>query len=183
MGTISAFIHVSVDGYFAGPNGEIDWFKTIQKDAEYETYIHEQSGSGATLLMGRTTYEMMKSYWPTEDARRNDPAMAKVMNDSPKIVFSKTLSPEQDWKNVKVVPEIDSKEILALTEHGDATILGSGTIVQQFTNLRLIDQYTLVVVPLLLGAGKSLFYNVDGLDLKLDESRSFGNGIVVSKYS
>ncbi|HEX6642951.1 MAG TPA: dihydrofolate reductase family protein [Thermoanaerobaculia bacterium] len=183
MGTISAFVHVSVDGFFAGPNGEIDWFKTIQKDSAYDAYIHQQSGSGDTLLMGRTTYEMMKSYWPTEDARKNDPAMASVMNDSPKIVFSKTLDPEQDWKNVTVVREIDSKEILALTESGDATILGSGTIVQQFTNLRLIDRYALVVVPLLLGAGKALFQDVDGLDLKLDESRSFGNGIVVSKYS
>jgi dihydrofolate reductase len=182
MGTISAFVHVSVDGCFAGPNGEIDWFKSIGKDAEYEAYTHEQSSSGDTLLMGRTTYEMMKSYWPTEDARKNDPAMAGVMNDSPKIVFSRTLRADQDWKNVKVVREIDPAEILALKERGDATILGSGTIVRQFTNLRLIDRYQLIVVPRILGSGKPLFKDSDGLNLNLTESRSFRNGLVVLHY-
>ncbi len=69
MRKISVFIHLTVDGYFAGPHGEIDWFKVIKKDDEWEKYTHEQSaGSGNTLIFGRTTYEMMKSYWPTTDA-------------------------------------------------------------------------------------------------------------------
>ncbi len=89
MRKISVFNHVTVDGFFAGPNGEIDWFKEIKKDDEWEKYTHGQAKSGSALMFGHTTYEMMKSYWPTPDAIKNNPDMAKVVNNSPKIVFSK----------------------------------------------------------------------------------------------
>lgn len=186
MRIISVFNHVSVDGYFAGPKGEIDWFKVIEKDDEYDTYTHGQSKSGNALLFGRTTYEMMKSYWPTPDAIRNDPGMAGVMNDSPKIVFSKRLGSVEEgpnWKNLKLLREVERDEILALKERSDITILGSGSIVQQIANLGLIDEYTLVVVPVVLGEGRSLFDSVRKTSLKLHDSRSFRNGIVVLRYA
>src|ERR687888_238037 len=104
MRKITVFNHVSIDGFFAGPNGEIEWFKLIKKDDEWDDYTHEQSKSGNTLIFGHTTYEMMKNYWPTPEAINNDPDMAQVVNNSPKIVFSNTLQSVEDgpnWKNIK----------------------------------------------------------------------------------
>jgi len=188
MRKISVYIHVTVDGFFAGTHGEIDWFKVINKDDEWDKYTHEQSSrSGNTLIFGHTTYEMMKSYWPTPDAIKNDPAMARVVNNSPKIVFSKTMKNLEEgpnWKNIKLLHEIKQEEIIKLKEQGggDFTILGSGSIIQQFANFGLIDEYHLVVVPIILGAGKSLFKDVKIMNLKLLGARAFKNGIVLLKY-
>jgi len=90
-GRLASFIHVSVDGYYAGPNGETDWFKDAGKDPEYEAWTHAQAQGGSTLLFGRTTYEMMKNWWPTPKAIAADPKMARVVDESPKIVFSRKL--------------------------------------------------------------------------------------------
>lgn len=185
MRKIGVFNHVTIDGFFAGPNGEIDWFKVIKKDDEWEKYTHGQAKSGSTLMFGHTTYELMKSYWPTQDAIKNDPGMAEVVNNNPKIVFSKTLGSVKEgpnWKNIRILNEIRPEEILKLKEKEDITIMGSGTIVQQLANLGLIDEYWLVVVPIILGAGKPLFKDVKKTDLKLLEARSFKNGIVLLKY-
>ena len=187
MGTIGAFIQVSLDGFFAGPNGEIDWFKSIERDDEYDAYTHEQAKPGtSTLLMGRTTYEMMKSYWPTDAAVKADSEMAGVMNNSPKVVFSRTLQSVGEgpnWKNIRLLHDIRRDEILELKKQSDLTILGSGSIVQQLSNLGLIDEYQLVVVPVILGSGKPLFANVRTMNLKLREARPFGNGVIVARYS
>jgi dihydrofolate reductase len=188
MGKIAIFNHVTVDGYFAVPNGEIDWFKCIARDEEWDAYTHQQSGSGGTLMFGQTTYEMMQNYWPTSRARMNDPAMAAAVNLTPKIVFSTTLKGVEEgpnWKNIRIFNKIDRMEIMELKdqEKGDITIPGSGTIVQQLTKLRLVDEYSLVVVPVILGAGKSMFNDVDRLPLKLIEARSFKNGIVLQRYT
>jgi len=187
MKTISVFNHVTVDGFFAGPHGEIDWFKLIKKDNAFEAYTHQQSQSGGGLMFGRATYEMMKSYWPTPDAIKNDPGMAKVVNNSPKIVFSKTLQSVEEgpnWKNIKLFHEIDPEEIIKLKEQEGKgiTILGSGTIVQQFANLGLIDEYLLLVVPVIFGSGKYLFDGVKKMNLKLLEARAFKNGVVLLRY-
>jgi dihydrofolate reductase len=185
MKQISVFNHLSADGLFAGPNGEIDWFKLIKKDEEYDKFIHEQSKSGHTLIFGRTTYDMMKSYWPTPDAIKNDPNMARLMNTSRKIVFSKTLKSVEEgpnWKNIKLLRDIRPEEIIKLKENEEMIILGSGTIVQQFSNLGLIDQYALAIVPVILGAGKPLFKDVKMMDLELVDSKSFRNGIVFMTY-
>ena len=179
MSTISAFTQISIDGYFAGPDGEIDWFKNIEKDDAYDQYQHQNASGGSTLLMGRTTYEMMKSFWPTDEAKKMDANMASVMNESPKVVISKSLQ-DPGWKNVRVLREIKRDEIEKL---GNVTILGSGSIVQQLSNLGLIDEYYLVHIPVVLGAGKPLFKDVQKKNLKLRESKSFGNGIVVTKYA
>lgn len=147
MGKITVFNFVTVDGFYAGPNGEIDWFKSIKKDDEYDSLVQEQSKSADKLIFGHTTYEMMKSYWPTSEAIKNDPDMAQVVNNSLKIVFSKTLQSVEEgpnWKNIKLYHEIKPEGILELKEEQDMTILGSGTFVQQFANFGLIDEYHLV---------------------------------------
>jgi dihydrofolate reductase len=185
MGKIIAFTIVSVDGYFAGPNGEIDWFKG--HDEEDRQFSAEASGSGGTLIFGRTTYEMMAGYWPTPDALQNDPLTAGVMNNSPKIVFSKTMKPVKDgpvWRNIRVIRGIKAEEILKMKGEGDGdfVILGSCSIVQQFANLGLIDEYQLMVNPIILGSGKYLFKNVHRMNLALLDSRIFRNGKVFLRY-
>jgi dihydrofolate reductase len=183
MGTITSFTIVSVDGYFAGPKGEIDWFK--HSDEEDRLFSAESSKSSGTLVFGRTTYEMMASYWPTPEAFRSDPVTAGVMCSAPKIVFSKSMKPVPDgpvWKNVRVIPAINPEEIVTLKEQGNYGILGSGSIVRQFANLGLIDEFSLLVVPVVLGAGKYLFRDVRKIELKLVDSRIFKNGKVFLKY-
>jgi len=187
MGRLTTFTHVSVDGCYAGANGEIDWFKDAPRDEGYEAWTHEQATSGARLVYGRTTYEMMKNWWPTLKARKADPEMANVVDESPKIVFSRTLDEEQDaphWRNVTVVRDIAKKEVRKLKRDvdGNLTILGSGSIVQQLSNLALIDEYNIVVVPVVLGNGKRLFDDVEPKELELLEARSFDNGLTVMRF-
>jgi len=185
MGKIVSFTHVSVDGYFAGPKGEIDWFK--HQDDEDQKFSAEASKGSGTLIFGRTTYEMMAGYWPTSEGVKSNPALAEAMNRTPKIVFSRTMKPVKDgpvWKNTRVIPGMNREEILKLKREaaGDFAILGSGSIVQQFARLGLIDEYQLMVNPIVLGTGKYLFEGVDRMNLKLLESRTFRNGRVFLKY-
>jgi dihydrofolate reductase len=186
MKKISVFNHVTLDGLYAGPNDEVDWFQAVHDD-EWNRYAQEQADqSRNTLMFGHTTYKMMKSWWPTPAAKQADPAMAEVMNHSPKIVFSRRLKKAEDepsWKNIRVFHQIDPDEIRNLKRKEDITILGSGTIVQQLANLQLIDEYSLVVVPIVLGEGKALFKAVDKTKLRLIEERSFRNGIVLLRYA
>ncbi len=185
MGKIGVFNHVSVDGFFAGPNGEIDWFKFIQKDSEWDAHTHRQSQSGNALIFGRTTYEMMKSFWPTPAAIQTDPAMAKIVNESPKVVFSRTLQSVEEgpnWKHIRLLHDINPEAIRTLKAEADMTILGSGSIVQQFANLGLIDEYALAIVPVVLGGGKSFFRDVATTNLKLLDAKAFKNGIVLLRY-
>jgi dihydrofolate reductase len=194
MRKISVFIHVSLDGFFAGPNDEIDWFKIIKKDPEWEKHTYRESHSGSTLLFGRRTYKMMKSYWPTAAGIQSDPHMAKVMNESPKIVVSKTLNGveehEENWKNVTIIRDLNHDTITKLKEGGGGgggtgaiTILGSGSIIQQLASMGFIDEYELVVVPIILGDGKYLFKDVKMTEMNLVESsRSFQNGLVSLRY-
>jgi len=178
---------MSVDGFFAGPLGEIDWFKATQPDAEFDAFTHQQTQSNGALIFGHTTYEMMKSYWPTQEAMKDDPHMAEVVNKSPKIVFSKALQSVEEgphWKNITLVHEVKRTAIAELKEQKgkDMTILGSGTIVQQLARMGLIDDYSLVIVPAILGVGKYLFQDVTSANLNLVEARAFKNGLVYLHY-
>jgi dihydrofolate reductase len=187
MRKIIVFNYVSVDGFFAGSSGEMDLFININKDDEFNAFTHEASKSGGALIFGRVTYEVMESYWPTADAIKNDPSMAEVMNNIPKIVFSKTLQSVKEgpnWKNITLFHEIKPQKIVKLKEQEgkDITILGSGSIIQQLANLDLIDEYQLLIVPVVLGTGKSLFKNVKKMNLNLLDTITFRNGIVMLRY-
>ena len=185
MRKIIVFDLVTLDGLFAGPSGEIDWHNY---DDEMGTHSVEQLKSIGALIFGQTTYELMASYWPTPDGVKSEPVVAGIMNNIPKIVFSETLKEVEDgplWKNVTVFHEIKPEEIIKMKEQegGDIAIFGSGTIVQQFTNLGLIDEYRLIVNPLILGNGKPLFKDIKNkLNLKLLNTRVFKNGNVLLCY-
>ena len=184
MRKIIVFNLVTVDGFFAGPKGELDWHNY---DAEMGAFSAEQMKSLGALIFGKITYKLMASYWPTSDGVKSEPVVAGIMNSIPKIVFSKTLPEINDgpvWKNVKIFREIKATDIIELKKQdgGDIAIFGSGTILQQFANLGLIDEYRLVVNPLILGSGKPLFKGVKKMNLKLLKTRTFRSGNILLTY-
>src|SRR3989344_9466120 len=114
MRKIIVFNLVTVDGFFAGPDGEIDWHNY---DAEMGEYSKAQMQTFGALIFGHRTYNLMHSYWPTSEGIESEPVVAGIMNSILKIVFSKILSEVKDgtvWKNVKILPEIKPKDILEL---------------------------------------------------------------------
>lgn len=184
MPKLSVFNHVTLDGYFTDVNNSMHWAYQAQPDEEWNAFVAENAGSGGRLVMGRVTYELMIQYWPTPMAEKNDPAVAKGMNTMQKYVFSRTLK-EASWSNTAVLSGDLATEARRLkTEPGDdMVILGSGKIVAQLAAEGLIDEYQLVVNPLVLGAGRTLFEGVPNkIGLKLLRSRTFGNGNVFLSY-
>ena len=185
MRKIIVFNLITVDGFFAGPKGEIDWHNY---DDEMGAYSLQQMKTLGALMFGRTTYDLMASYWPTPEGVKSEPEVARLMNIIPKIVFSKTLKPVKDgpvWKNVRVLNKIEPGEIVRMKEQqgGDIAIFGSGTIIQHLTDLGLIDEYRLIVNPIVLGSGKPLFGGVRGSHgLRLQRTKLFKNGNVLLFY-
>jgi dihydrofolate reductase len=181
MRKIIVFDNVTLDGFMAGPNGELDW---AIRDDEITQYAKEGQDSTDTFLFGRVTYEMMASFWPTPAAESMNPVYANLLNNAPKIVFSKTLE-KAEWKNTRVVKELNKEEILKMKQQPgkNMMIFGSGTIVEQLSNLGLIDEYQLMVNPVILGKGKSFFKDIkDRIHLKLVKTKTFSNGIVLLQY-
>jgi dihydrofolate reductase len=137
------------------------------------------------MLFGRVTYQMMAGFWPSPAAAQTMPDVAKAMNAAPKYVFSRTLR-TAEWSNTTLLKGDIAAETRRLkSESGpDLLIMGSGTIVSQLTEAGLIDAYQIVVNPIVLGSGRSLFEGVTRrIDLVLDKSRAFKNGKVVLWYS
>ena len=136
------------------------------------------------LLFGRVTYEMMASYWPTNQAIESDPIVAHLMNTLPKIVFSRTLQ-KTDWQNTRLVKTDFIKEVSALKEQPgkDLCILGSSDLAVSFLEAGLLDEIRILVNPIVLGAGKPLFKGIkDRLKLKLLKTRIFKNGNILLYY-
>jgi len=182
MRKLIVFNHVSLDGYFTDKNGDMSW--AHKQDPEWNAFVSQNASSGGHLLFGRKTYDLMASYWPTPAAMKNGPAVAEGINKVPKIVFSKTLN-NPSWNNTKLVKGDLAEEVQKLkSEPGETmVILGSGSIVAQLAQARLIDEYQIVVSPIVLGEGRTLFNGVEKKQpLKLAKSRTFGNGNVLLCY-
>jgi dihydrofolate reductase len=181
MRKLIVFNLVTLDGYFAGQDGDISWHNV---DDEFQELANEASNSGNTLLFGRVTYELMASYWPTPEAIKNDPIVARGMNSATKIVFSRTLN-KVDWNNTRLVKNDMLSEIRKLKQESgkDLTVLGSGSIVSQLAQEHLIDEYQILLNPVVIGKGKTMFEGVkDRFSLKLTKTRVFGNGNVLLYY-
>jgi dihydrofolate reductase len=126
----------------------------------------------------------MASYWPTAEAMKNDPVVAEVMNSASKIVFSRTLD-KVEWGNTRLVKNNIEEEIKKMKNKPgkDMVILGSGSIVSAFAQRGLIDEYSFMVNPIVLGGGRSIFQGIkDRLNLKLLETRTFKLGNVLLHY-
>jgi dihydrofolate reductase len=179
------FNHVTLDGFFTGINGDISWaHRTNSADSEWNEFVQQNAAGGGVLVFGRITYELMQSYWPTPAAMKNDPAVAERMNNLPKVVFSKTLD-KASWSNTTLVKGGPAAEIRMMKkERGPGmVIMGSGSIVSQLTQERLIDEYQFVVNPVVLGKGRTMFDGVkDKLALKRTNTRTFHNGNVLLCY-
>jgi dihydrofolate reductase len=172
---------ITVDGFFAGLNGEIDWHHV---DAEFNEHSVEFLNTIDTLMFGRITYDLMASYWPTPEGLKDDPTIADKMNSLSKIVFSKTVD-KATWNNSKMFSEINVEEIKNMKEATgkDIAIFGSGTIVTALTELGLIDEYRFIVNPVILGKGKTLFANLEKKSgLKLLKIHEFKSGNISLSY-
>jgi len=183
MRTLSVFNSVSLDGYFVDKNGDIGWAKDHQ-DAEWNEFVAGNAKGEGVLVFGRITYELMASFWPTPAAIESMPTVAEGMNNLPKVVFSRTLD-QALWNNTKLVKGDMPAEIRKMKkEPGDnMVIMGSGSIVSQLTQEGLIDEYQLVVNPVVLGKGRTMFDGVkEKIKLKLTKTRAFGNGNVFLCY-
>jgi len=169
---------------FTGVDGDFSWAHSGNEDAEFNAFVAENASGGGQLLFGRITYELMASYWPTSTAIKNDPIVAEGMNRMPKVVFSRTLD-KLSWSNTKLVKGDMAMAIRKMKqERGEGmAILGSGSIVSQLAPERLIDEYQVVVNPVVLGKGRTMFDGVkEKLNLKLTKTRTFGNGKVFLCY-
>lgn len=184
MGKLIVFNNVTLDGYFAGINGDVSWAHAGSDDAEFNAFVAGNASGGGPILLGRITYDLMSSYWPTPVAIKNDPIVAKAMNNMSKVVFSRTMDKAQ-WNNTKLVTGDIGAEIRKLKKEVGTgmAILGSGSIVSQLTKERLIDEYHVVVNPIVLGEGRTMFDGIkEKLNLKLTKTRAFGNGKVFLCY-
>jgi len=182
MRKVIAFEAVSLDGYFADVNSDMSW--AHKQDPEWTAFAGSNASGGGALLFGRVTYELMAGFWPTPAALEMDPVVAEAMNNLPKVVFSRTLD-KAPWKNTTLVKgDIVAAVRKLKNEPGPGmAILGSGSIVSQLAQAGLIDEFQIVVNPIVLGRGKTLFDGVnEKLPLKLIKTRAFRNGNVVLYY-
>src|SRR5271157_160394 len=181
MRKIIFFMLTSLDGYFEGTGRDISWHNV---DNEFNKFAIEQLNTVDTLLFGRVTYEMMASYWPTPAAKTNDPVVAEKMNTTPKLVCSKTLQ-KGEWQNTRLIKDNFVEEMQKLKKQSgkDMIILGSSDLAITFIEHGLIDEYRVMINPLVLGDGKSLFKGIKGkFDLSLIKTRTFKNGNVLLYY-
>ncbi len=181
MRKLSIFNFTTLNGFYKGPNEEINWHKHGEEEKQYSI---EGIKTGNTLLFGRITYQMMASFWPTPMALQNDPIVAEGMNKAEKIVFSRTLE-KAEWNNTRLIKENIVEEIKKLkqTPGKDMTILGSGSIVTLFAEYGLIDEYEIMIDPVAIGDGTPIFKGIrNKLDLKLASTRTFKSGSVLLCY-
>jgi dihydrofolate reductase len=179
MKKIIAGINMTLDGF-------CDHTAAIADDETHEHY-NELLKSSDTLLYGRTTYQLMESFWPSlvkePSGNKALDEFARLIDNIEKIVFSRTLK-SVDWKNSKLKNEINKAEILELKKHADKDILvGSPSLIVALTQLNLIDEYQLNIQPIILGKGLQLFKNIsERVDLKLLKTKTFSCGSIILYY-
>ncbi len=181
---IYMFNRISVDGYFAGPDGSIDWFIP---DPDVDQALHKLMDIDSAIF-GRITYQLFESFWPNVARDPNaDPGsrtMANELNEMTKVVFSRTLD-KVTWENsvLKKHNLVEEVRLLKQSQGKDFVIFGSGSIVQQLARADLIDQYLILVTPVVLGTGKSLFEGVNKSGFKLLAARDFSSGNILLHYA
>jgi dihydrofolate reductase len=185
MRKIIVTMWISLDGFIAGPNEAMDW---VLVDDEMGQYEDSMVSNADTLLLGRVTYDSFAGAWPyvpdNPDASEGEKAYARIVNALQKVVFSKSLE-KAEWHNSKLMREVNPEEIEKLKQEPgkDIVIYGSASIIQQLTNLGLIDEYQLLVHPVVLGSGKPLFKDIkDKINLKLIKTQTFNSGVVGLYY-
>jgi dihydrofolate reductase len=180
MGKLTVFQFMTLDGYYADPDADTSWHQH-DPGGDSSKYAAEMLGLGSTLIFGRLTYEFMASFWPTPMANVLMPDVATGMNDADKIVFSRTLE-SADWKNTTIVREDAVKAVkrMKASSAKELTVLGSGSLLRQFSENGLVDEFQFMIDPLVLGEGRSIFKGVKHrLNLKLVSTRTLRDGPVL----
>lgn len=179
-------MHISLDGFVAGPNGEMNW---INVDQEIFDYVGKRIGEGDTALYGRVTYQMMENYWPTAGdkpkASKHDIEHSAWYKKIHKVVLSKTLQ-EENLTNTTIINSNLSDRINEIKQQkgGEILLFGSPTATHSLMQLGLIDGYWLFVNPVILGQGIPLFVGIkDKTKLKLVTTRPFTSGVTELNYS
>ena len=181
MRKVILFNLITLDGFFEGPGNDISWH---QVDDEFNQFAIEQLASTDGLIFGRKTYQLMANFWPTSAGLEGEPVTAGWMNSLPKYVFSKTLQ-QVEWNNVHLVKgeAVDALKNLKQVAGKDLFIFGSANLSSTFARYGLIDEYRLLLNPIVLGAGVPLFKDqADLFKLKLVQTRIFHNGNVLLIY-
>ena len=183
MRKIILMMSVSLDGFMEGPNREIDWHLV---DDELHRHFNQELAAMGAFLEGRVTYELMAGYWPTADENPSTPEpvaeFARIWRGMPKIVYSRTL--ERAERNATVVRDVVPEEVMQLkAQPGGDLVIGGADLAATFLRHDLIDEYRIYVHPVVIGMGKRLFPPSDArIDLRLVETRAFGNGVVLLRY-
>jgi len=178
---------VTLDGLAAGPNDNVDYVPaSTEGDKSFGLEQMKLMNTTDTILLGRVTYEMFAGHWP-KITKGKEKAFADKLNSIPKIVFSKTIesAPWGDWEEAKVVKNSAAKEVTKLKQRSGKSMViwGSISLAQSLMKEGLIDEYRLVVCPVVLGSGRPLFLDqVDSFGLKLQEAKTFDLGAVQLKY-
>ena len=185
MRKIISFMHISLDGFVAGPNGEMDWIKV---DEEIFDYVGKRISEGDTALYGRVTYQMMESYWPTAGdqpvASKHDIEHSKWYKKVHKVVLSKTMK-DAGLANTTIISDNMSDRINEIKQQpgNDILLFGSPTATHSLIQLGLIDGYWLFLNPIILGQGIPLFVDIkDKINLKLLNTHQFTCGVTELNY-
>lgn len=185
MRKIISFMHISLDGFVAGPNGEMDWIKV---DEEIFDFVGRRISRGDTALYGRVTYQMMENYWPTAaqkpSATRHDIEHSKWYSKVRKVVLSKTMS-DAGLSNTQIISNNLSDTINEIKQQAgeDILLFGSPSATHSLIQLNLIDGYWLFVNPIILGRGIPLFTDIKNkIKPKLLTTHQFTCGVTELNY-
>lgn len=181
MRQMFVFMMVSLDGYHEGPNHELDWHNV---DVEFNDFATAQLDEADTLIFGRKTYELMASYWPTEENRQDDPLVAEKMNATPKLVISNTMK-SADWEGTNVLGAnfVDELRKRKAAPGKSLAVLGSSNLCVSLLEVGLIDDVRLMFNPVILGSGHSVFAGLSPrLKLELTATQKFKSGNVLNHY-
>lgn len=184
MQKLIVFNNVTADGYFTGANGDFSWAHDGAPDPEFNEFVAGNASGDGQLLFGRVTYELMASYWPTPLAHQNAPVVAEGMNRMPKAVFSRTMD-QAAWNNTTLMKGDLVSEVRKLKQESDRgiAILGSGSLVAPLASAGLIDEFQMVINPIVIGAGRTMFDDLkEKLKLKLIKTRTFKSGKIYACY-
>ncbi|MNK04832.1 hypothetical protein D3C87_227050 [compost metagenome] len=186
MRKIISFMHISLDGFVAGPNGEMDWIKV---DEEIFDHVGKRINEGDTALYGRVTYQMMEGYWPTAadspTASKHDIEHSKWYKDVHKVVLSRTME-ATGLINTTIISDnlSDSINEIKQQEGSDILLFGSPRATHALIQQNLIDGYWLFVNPIILGQGIPLFVDIkDKIKLQLLSTQQFTTGVTALSYS
>ena len=180
MRKMFSFMMTSADGYHADPGQALDWHNV---DQEFSQFALAQLREAGTLVFGRVTYEGMAAFWPTPAGEESDPEVAKAMNTTPKIVISRTL-PQATWAGTRIISDHAEEELAKLKQQPgkDIVIPGSSTLTAGLLQTGLLDELRIMVNPVILGQGRSLFAGAGRTGLKLLKTRQFTSGNVLLYY-